>query len=585
MSQFLPLAVSTGGSPVTTRENSRPSTPTPDYIPGCFEGPEKTMEVCFIPGIGEEAGLRQLSRKQLDFLCTEAKCSILSKISSAYMDAYVLSESSLFIYKHRYIMKTCGTTTLLHCLDSLLRFADELKMELMWVGYSRKNLLFPTQQAWPHSNFGDEIEYLNSHKVLQDRLNGVAHILGPVTGDHWFVYVADNPPHMAALVEAHQQQTKNKNKNKNKSRDCLSQMQTLEDNACPQNTDDAKANANGNAISTVIKSKSTSCLSSIPSGNGSGSSCLDLTSSMMTMEGITINMMMFDLDQEVTKLFYQSPPSSSPPEASSSSSPSPTATSTPTSAPTSTSKEEEVPELDSATAAAIGKRMTKAAGIDHLVPGATIDESSFSPCGYSMNAILHDAYSTIHVTPEQECSYASFETNTALRAYSPLVRNALNVFRPQRFVLTMFADEVAYSTLQEGAVPPPLSSRELFVPRIGMYRRTNLSSTNIGVDLNCTMACFTLVTPVGVSDRDSGRGEEGDGVGVGVGVSRNRSDSSDSSEGKEDTEEGWGEKGRGGDVTDVPTRRTRGNTVDLTTPTPVTPVSSGARAVPGAVCV
>jgi S-adenosylmethionine decarboxylase len=157
MSQFSAISPVVGGSPVSTSEHS-PS-PTPEYIPGCFEGPEKTMEVCFIPGIGDADGLRKLTRKQLDFLCTEAKCSILSKISSSYMDAYVLSESSLFIYKHRYIMKTCGTTTLLHCLDSLLRFADELKMELMWVGYSRKNLLFPTQQAWPHSNFGDEIEF------------------------------------------------------------------------------------------------------------------------------------------------------------------------------------------------------------------------------------------------------------------------------------------------------------------------------------------------------------------------------------------------------------------------------------------
>ena len=566
MSQFSPLMASTD-----TRENS-PSTSaaTPEYIPGCFEGPEKTMEVCFIPGIGEEAGLRQLSRKQLDFLCTEAKCSILSKISSAYMDAYVLSESSLFVYKHRYIMKTCGTTTLLHCLDSLLRFADELKMEVMWVGYSRKNLLFPTQQAWPHSSFGDEIEYLKSHKVLQDRLNGVAHILGPVTGDHWFVYVADNPPHMAALVEAHQQ-AKRKNKNKKNS----TQTQTLEDHSTT-----TTSQQNVDSVGAVIKSKSTSSLSSIPSGGSSGSGgSLDLASSMMTMEGITINMMMFDLDLEVTKLFYQSPPESSPPPSSSSTTP--------------TSGSEEGPEVDPATAAAIGKRMTKAAGIDHLVPGATIDESSFSPCGYSMNAILHDAYSTIHVTPEPECSYASFETNTALRAYSPLVRNALNVFRPQRFVLTMFADEIAYSALQEGgAVPSPLSSRELFVPRIGMYRRTNLSSTNIGVDLNCTMACFTLVTPVTVSVSDSGntsgvqaQGKMGNTNEVAAKQQQQQREEEGSSmcsgvEGQNEAED------RDRALLGGCHRRARGNTVDLTTPSPLPiPLETRAVAVAGAVCM
>lgn len=463
MSQFSNILDINGALPLPPTEQS-PS-PTPEYIPGCFEGPEKTMEVCFIPGIGDEEGLRKLSRKQLDFLCTEAKCTILSSISSSYIDAYVLSESSLFIYKHRYIMKTCGTTTLLHCLDSLLRFADELKMELMWVGYSRKNLLFPTQQAWPHSNFGDEIEYLNSNKVLQDRLNGVAHILGPVTGDHWFVYVADNPPHMAAVVEAHKQSK------------CL----TAED--CP-------ASPPGSPTSTDCLPKSQS-MSSLAGSLGTGSADIghgasigsaplcdgvDLDSSMMTMEGVTVNMMMFDLELEVCKMFYQPDPGAS------------------------SEDEQEGADSDSgrdsggrdsgSAVDVVGKRMTKTAGIDHLVPGATIDEASFSPCGYSMNAILHDAYSTIHVTPEPQCSYASFETNTTLRAYAPLVRNTLNVFRPKRFVLTMFADDLAYNNLQE----VPTSAREFFVPKIGMYRRTNVSSTNIGAELNCTMACFTLVT-------------------------------------------------------------------------------------------
>jgi hypothetical protein len=446
MSQFSAISPVVGGSPVSTSEHS-PS-PTPEYIPGCFEGPEKTMEVCFIPGIGDADGLRKLTRKQLDFLCTEAKCSILSKISSSYMDAYVLSESSLFIYKHRYIMKTCGTTTLLHCLDSLLRFADELKMELMWVGYSRKNLLFPTQQAWPHSNFGDEIEYLNSNKMLQDRLNGVAHILGPVTRDHWFVYVADNPPHMAAVIKAHKQAEGKR-------------ISVVDGTSIPPSPTSTSAE-------NISKSKSTGCL---PSSSNtcdvsdtliSGVAAIDLDSTMMTMEGVTVNMMMFDLEREVCDLFYE-----------------------PKADPANPSKDQ-----SQAAASAMGKQMTKAAGIDHLVPGATIDATSFSPCGYSMNAILHDAYSTIHVTPEPECSYASFETNTTLRAYSPLVRNALNVFRPKRFVLTMFADDVAYSNLHE----IPTSAREFFVPKIGMYRRTTVSTTNIGDELNCTMACFTLVT-------------------------------------------------------------------------------------------
>lgn len=154
-------------------------------------GPEKTMEVVFIQGEGKLKGLRNLTREQLDFLCMKARCTILSKTSSNYVDAYVLSESSLFVYEYRCIMKTCGTTTLLRCLSSLLEFADKLDMKLSWVGYSRKNFNFPTAQQFPHGNFSDEMTYIDTHENLQNRMIGTGYVLGPVTGDHWFVYFAN----------------------------------------------------------------------------------------------------------------------------------------------------------------------------------------------------------------------------------------------------------------------------------------------------------------------------------------------------------------------------------------------------------
>jgi len=377
---------------------------TPDYVPGCFEGPEKNMEVVFRADKGASDGLRSLSRAQLDTLCTKAKCTILSKISNSYLDAYVLSESSLFVYKHRYIMKTCGTTTLLRCLSTLLEYADELGMELDWVGYSRKNLQFPSAQLWPHSNFGDEIKYIQTHDKLQDRLRGSGYILGPITDDHWFVYVADH-------------------------------SQGLPSNPSSCFTPPAPPTS-----PMMHSSASSSSLIGEPSTER------------------TINLMMFDMSVDVAQTFYQKN-------------------------------------------CATGKEMTAKSGISNLCPGATIDETAFSPCGYSMNALLHDAYFTVHITPEPQCSYASFETNTNLRNYSSMVRNVLNVFKPKRFVLTMFGDEAGINGIQE----LPMDPRQIIVPGFGTYTRTSLASTKVETELCCFMGCYSLDASSPVKLNDSSR--------------------------------------------------------------------------------
>lgn len=50
-------------------------------------------------------------------------------------------------------------------------------------------------------------------------------------------------------------------------------------------------------------------------------------------------------------------------------------------------------------------------GIQDLLPNSYIDDYVFEPCGYSMNGTEGKAFSTIHVTPEDGFSYASFEVN------------------------------------------------------------------------------------------------------------------------------------------------------------------------------
>lgn len=363
--------------------------------PDVFEGPEKTMEVAFRPGVGAPNGLRSMTRAQLDDLCEKASCSILTKTSNNYLDSYVLSESSLFVYKYRFIMKTCGTTTLLRCVGSLIEYTDALGMELCWVGYSRKNLLYPTEQLWPHKNFGDEIKYVSTHEKLQSRLESTGNILGPITGDHWFVYFAE------AI-------------NQGISRSIPAQMST------PQ------LQAPGDASRTI-------------------------------------NLMMFDMPREVCDIFYQKNTAS-------------------------------------------GRDMTFKAGINLLCPGAEIDETSFEPCGYSMNAILHETYSTIHITPQSECAYASFETNAVLDNYAALIRNALIVFRPKRFVLTMFGEQAAFDNMKR----LPTEPKSINLPGLGSYERTAESKAQMSSECTASMACYSH------SPRADGQAGEGNKAELGL---------------------------------------------------------------------
>ena len=53
--------------------------------------------------------------------------------------------------------------------------------------------------------------------------------------------------------------------------------------------------------------------------------------------------------------------------------------------------------------------VTTGSGIRALLPGAAIDDYVFEPCGYSMNGLEGALASSIHVTPEEGWSYASFE--------------------------------------------------------------------------------------------------------------------------------------------------------------------------------
>lgn len=49
---------------------------------------------------------------------------------------------------------------------------------------------------------------------------------------------------------------------------------------------------------------------------------------------------------------------------------------------------------------------------------------------------------TIHITPEQEFSYVSFESNISASSYGDLIARVVETFKPGKFVVTVFANKV-----------------------------------------------------------------------------------------------------------------------------------------------
>ena len=136
----------------------------------------------------------------------------------------------------------------------------------------------------------------------------------------------------------------------------------------------------------------------------------------------------------------------------------------------------------------LGSSISHQLGIDKLFPASEtrLDSYGFDPCGYSANAVIGTGmpevttspgkpgggYFTIHVTPEEGWSYASFECNVPL-PFAPstlttsassaslndptnpgtsptsrpnltqLIRNVVNIFQPGRLSITLFVSTPA----------------------------------------------------------------------------------------------------------------------------------------------
>jgi len=165
-----------------------------------FEGPEKKLDVFFSlpPSAASSAarGLLAAPRAAWTDVCSAAHCTILHRQSNDHFDAYLLSESSLFVYPHKVVMKTCGSTTLILVLPTLLAIADSLGLALEHVHYSHYEYKFPHLQPYPHTSYDEERATLA--QLLGDRVAAVhARVLGSegsASGACWYALCTEARP-------------------------------------------------------------------------------------------------------------------------------------------------------------------------------------------------------------------------------------------------------------------------------------------------------------------------------------------------------------------------------------------------------
>lgn len=106
-----------------------------------FEGPEKKLKVTFVK---DAPGLRALPRAVWDEVLGAAGAAIVSAAQDSWWDAYVLSESSLFVSDHSLTLITCGQTRLVDAVAPLLTHAP--REALSQLLYARKSEHFPQHQ-------------------------------------------------------------------------------------------------------------------------------------------------------------------------------------------------------------------------------------------------------------------------------------------------------------------------------------------------------------------------------------------------------------------------------------------------------
>lgn len=353
---------------------------------GPFEGPEKLLELWFAESEDDVlgGGLMKVDRQVWENMLDIVKCKVLSVIHGHHVDAYLLSESSMFVFPHKLILKTCGTTTLLLGLERLLSIAyDTLKaadhptpaasLSNVDLGkfvkrcfYSRKSFMFPERQKGPHRDWMLEVGLLDEFFET-----GSAYQVGKMNGNHWMLY-------MTSPAEQ------------------------------------------GEPVATVARPLR---LPSLPRPSPPADETLEILMTHLSPSSCAR---------------FEFPASVHTPDPSGFS-----------------STEKDRGHL-------LGMELCSSLGLAQLFDNTSIDAYAFEPCGFSANAVIgrtppktaEDGYWTVHVTPEQDSSYASFETNITTcqggMGLPWLISRVLAIFEPARLSVTLFTSSTEEAEQTDG---------------------------------------------------------------------------------------------------------------------------------------
>ncbi|MFT5757005.1 MAG: S-adenosylmethionine decarboxylase [Alteromonadaceae bacterium] len=144
-----------------------------------FEGSEKKAEI--LVDIEQLSLLLDINDEFWSELVKRSQAQILSFIQNEYCKAFLLSESSLFVWQDRILILTCGETQLVKAVEF---FIQKLGTKVIkQLTYQRKNEYFANAQP---SCFGDDIKLINQY------LPGKAYRFGEIDSHHNYVFHLDN---------------------------------------------------------------------------------------------------------------------------------------------------------------------------------------------------------------------------------------------------------------------------------------------------------------------------------------------------------------------------------------------------------